>query len=74
MLKCVLLFQIKCLHVYLPKLHTLVSTDVYQLASAIGYLNLAVGNSAIKVAEKVKSIAIIFGVAIIKKVRSVSKF
>jgi hypothetical protein len=46
----------------LPKLHTLVSTDVYQLASAIGYLNLAVGNSAIKVAEKVKSIAIIFGV------------
>lgn len=45
-------FKIKCLHVFLPKLHTLVLTDVYKLASAISYLDLAVGNSAIKVSEK----------------------
>ncbi|XP_071170585.1 SMC5-SMC6 complex localization factor protein 2-like isoform X2 [Mytilus edulis] len=45
-------YKIKCLHVYLTKLQNLVPTDVYKLSSAISYLDIAVGNSAIKVAEK----------------------
>ncbi|XP_052102620.1 SMC5-SMC6 complex localization factor protein 2-like isoform X2 [Mytilus californianus] len=45
-------YKIKCLHVYLTKLQHLVTTDVYKLSSAISYLDIAVGNSAIKVSEK----------------------